>query len=99
MKDSCIFEFKREVTSTFLKTVSAFANFGGGTFMFGVDDSGRTLGTSEPEQLYSELDMQNNTEGPKFYFTMFGRRSACVPSVENPRGRYWLNLYCNGYAL
>lgn len=33
-------EFKEIVSSGSLKTVSAFANYGGGTILFGVDDGG-----------------------------------------------------------
>lgn len=44
MKESSQLEFKESVSNTFLKTVSAFANYGGGTILFGVDDSGHSVG-------------------------------------------------------
>jgi ATP-dependent DNA helicase RecG len=37
-------EFKLEVSNSFLKTVSAFANYGDGIIIFGVDDNGNVLG-------------------------------------------------------
>ena len=43
-------EYKERFTSTFLKTVSAFANYGGGTVIFGVADDGRPVGLDDPEQ-------------------------------------------------
>ena len=40
MKESRNLEFKSQVSNSFLKTVSAFANFGSGTILFGIDDNG-----------------------------------------------------------
>ena len=37
MKENKYLEFKSEVTNTFLKTVSAFSNFGDGKILFGVN--------------------------------------------------------------
>ncbi len=43
-KEKYNLEFKMEVTKTFLKTVSAYANYNGGVIMFGVDDDGDLIG-------------------------------------------------------
>ncbi|NLP48609.1 MAG: AAA family ATPase [Clostridiales bacterium] len=43
-------EFKREITVTFLKTVSAFANYNDGEVVFGVDDTGRPVGMQDLEE-------------------------------------------------
>lgn len=40
MRETRILEFKETITNTFLKTVSAFSNYDGGTILFGVDDDG-----------------------------------------------------------
>ena len=37
-------ELKEIVTKTFLKTVSAYANYNGGEILFGVDDEGTAVG-------------------------------------------------------
>ncbi len=37
-------EFKSDVTRTFLKTVSAFANYNDGKIVFGIDDGGTVIG-------------------------------------------------------
>jgi len=50
MKEDKHLEFKQAVSNTFLKTVSAFANYGGGTILFGVDDKGKAAGFDDPEQ-------------------------------------------------
>lgn len=38
MHETRILEFRETITNTFLKTVSAFSNYNGGTILFGVDD-------------------------------------------------------------
>ena len=44
MRETRILEFKETITNTFLKTVSAFSNYNGGTILFGVDDNGNVKG-------------------------------------------------------
>ena len=43
MRETRILEFKETITNTFLKTVSAFSNYDGGTILFGVDDDGNVV--------------------------------------------------------
>ena len=52
MRETRIVEFKETITNTFLKTVSAFSNYDGGTILFGVDDDGNiiALNQSVPNQ-------------------------------------------------
>ena len=50
MKESRTLEFKSDKTKSFLKTVSAFANYGGGQIVFGVDDDGKPIGLDNPSQ-------------------------------------------------
>lgn len=57
VRESKTLEFKERVTSTFLKTVSAFANYGGGTILFGVDDAGNVVGLDKPDA--AALDIEN----------------------------------------
>ena len=57
MKESRMLEFKQDITNTFLKTVSAFANYGAGSILFGVDDNGNSVGLSDPES--TRLDLEN----------------------------------------
>ena len=51
MKESSTLEFKREISKTFLKTVSAFANYGTGKVVFGVGDNGEAVGLANPEDV------------------------------------------------
>lgn len=49
MRESSTLEFKREPSKTFLKTVSAFANYGTGKIVFGADDDGKPIGLDDPK--------------------------------------------------
>ncbi len=57
MKETKNLEFKSDITNTFLKTVSAFANYSGGQIKFGVADNGDIIGLNDP--LQSCLDIEN----------------------------------------
>lgn len=48
MRESKRLEFKERVSNTFLKTVSAYANYGDGKILFGVTDDGLELGLEDP---------------------------------------------------
>lgn len=50
-------EFKQEITNSFLKTVSAYANYGAGKIMFGVLDNGIECGITNPAKAC--LDIEN----------------------------------------
>ncbi|QUO20969.1 putative DNA binding domain-containing protein [Clostridiaceae bacterium Marseille-Q4143] len=57
MKETRILEFKETITNTFLKTVSAFSNYEGGTIYFGIDDEGKIKGLPDVKQAC--LDIEN----------------------------------------
>ena len=57
MKETRQLEFKSDITNTFLKTVSAFANYDGGQIIFGVTDNGKPTGLTDPVKAC--LDIEN----------------------------------------
>ena len=57
MRESRTLEYKESITNTFLKTVSAFANYGSGEIIFGITDDGRIIGIPDPKA--SCLDIEN----------------------------------------
>ena len=57
MRETRILEFKETITNTFLKTVSAFSNYDGGTIYFGIDDEGNIKGLPDVKQAC--LDIEN----------------------------------------
>lgn len=60
-KESRILEFKQDTnSSTFLKTVSAFANYNGGEIVFGVTDDGIAIGIKNPQEACLALENKIN---------------------------------------
>lgn len=58
MKETRTLEFKESIdTNSFLKTVSAFANYSGGQIIFGIVDDGSIKGISDP--IHSTLSLEN----------------------------------------
>ena len=57
MRESKDLEFKETITNSFLKTVSAFANYRNGKIIFGISDNGDIKGISNPVQAC--LDIEN----------------------------------------
>ena len=43
-RESSDLEYKEMISNSFLKTVSAFANYSGGKIIFGINDNGETIG-------------------------------------------------------
>ncbi len=60
MKETRNLEFKENISNTFLKTVSAYASYDGGTIMFGIDDSGKTVGLDDPDMLCLKIENKIN---------------------------------------
>jgi ATP-dependent DNA helicase RecG len=48
MRETKNVEFKSQISKTYLKTVSAFANYGSGHIVFGVADDGEVVGLKDP---------------------------------------------------
>lgn len=57
MCESKFLEYKEKVTNTFLKTVSAFANYGTGKILFGLKDDGTIVGINNAQKVC--LDIEN----------------------------------------
>lgn len=60
MKESRSLEFKEQVTNTFLKTVSAFANYGTGEILFGIDDAGNAVGIPDVQEACLSIENRIN---------------------------------------
>ena len=71
MKENKFLEFKSEITNTFLKTVSAFANFNDGEIVFGITDHGDVCGVADPVQSCLDIENRiNDSISPKPNFTL-----------------------------
>lgn len=60
MQEGTHLEFKSTFTRTFLKTVSAYANYGDGEILFGVTDDGSIVGVDEPAALCLRIENSIN---------------------------------------
>lgn len=60
MKENKKLEYKQEVNDSFLKTVSAFANYEGGEIIFGISDNGEVLGLKDVDRLCLSLENKIN---------------------------------------
>ena len=71
MRESNVLEYKKEITNTFLKTVSAFANFGTGEIKFGITDAGKPVGIKDTKAACLEIENKiNDSLSPKPRFTL-----------------------------
>ena len=60
MKETRHLEFKSDISNTFLKTVSAFANYDGGQILFGVGDTGEIIGLKDPAETCLAIENKIN---------------------------------------
>lgn len=59
-KENRSLEYKEEISSSYLKTVSAFANYIDGKIVFGVTDDLKVVGIADPEQACLNIENQIN---------------------------------------
>ena len=71
MRETRILEFKETITNTFLKTVSAFSNYDGGTILFGIDDDGNVKGLPDVRQACLDIENKiNDSISPQPNYTL-----------------------------
>lgn len=71
MRETRILEFKETIMNTFLKTVSAFSNYDGGTILFGVDDDGNVKGLPDVKQTCLDIENKiNDSISPQPNYTL-----------------------------
>lgn len=71
MKETHTLEYKETVTNTFLKTVSAFANYQGGQILFGIADDGTIKGLENTDQACLDIENKiNDSIVPQPNFTL-----------------------------
>lgn len=85
MRENKNLEFKSDITNTFLKTVSAFANYGGGEIMFGVNDAGVPIGIADPDKTCLDIENKINdsiSPKPNYKFKINRRNKVITLSIE-----------------
>lgn len=94
MKETKHLEFKETISNTFLKTVSAFANFGTGKIIFGIDDEGKTVGISDAEAKCMDIENKiNDSIQPKPDVLFYVDKKASTITLTVQDGRFKPYLY------
>lgn len=94
MKENRFTEFKEGLSSGFLKTVSAFANFGTGKILFGIKDDGSIKGIQNPYKMCLDIENKiNDSIHPKPDFSFSINRSTGVITLEVKDGAFKPYLY------
>lgn len=71
MRETRTLEFKETITNTFLKTVSAFSNYDGGTIYFGIDNDGNIKGLTDAKQACLDIENKiNDSISPQPNYTL-----------------------------
>ncbi len=87
-QETSTLEFKEQLTNSFLKTVSAYANYGGGTVLFGIDDDGRTVGLSDPKQVCLDIENKiNDSISPQPDYSLAVNDPDCTVALRVRPGR------------
>ena len=93
-RESRSLEYKENMDSnTFMKTISAYANYGNGVIIFGITDDGRVKGVSNPEKAALNLENKINDSMnpvPKYSIEIRGDSTVALTVYE---GNYKPYLY------
>lgn len=94
MKETKTLEYKADITNSFLKTVSAYANFASGDILFGVEDDGTVVGMKNPEQACLDIENKiNDSIAPKPDFSLSIHQKTGVVTLSVKKGQYTPYLY------
>ncbi len=94
MRESRSIEFKEQVSNTFLKSVSAFANYGGGEIIFGITDDGVIKGLQDPKHACQDIETKiNDSLDPLPEYTLNINESTSVVTLKIMEGLYKPYLY------
>ena len=88
MRESRTLEYKENLSSnTFLKTISAYANYGEGKIIFGINDQGNVIGITDPVNGCLNLENKiNDSLSPVPEFRLEIQENTIVLTVYE--GRY-----------
>ena len=94
MRESRTLEYKESITNTFLKTVSAFANYGSGEIIFGITDDGRIIGIRDPKASCLDIENRiNDSIDPVPEYTLSVNEKTSVITLKVQEGLHKPYLY------
>ena len=89
MKENRSFEMKEKITNTFLKTVSAYANFGDGIIRFGITDDGTIVGIEDADNACLDIENRiNDSISPVPDYQISVQNNTNVITLEVKEGIY-----------
>lgn len=93
MRETSDLEFKSAISNSFLKTVSAYANYRDGKIVFGVDDTGKVVGLPDPVQACLDIENKINdsiSPSPRFSLEADVEQGTVTLSVEEGQDKPYL---------
>ena len=95
MKENSSYEAKEKITNTFLKTVSAFANYGSGVIEFGIKDDGNIVGVENVKDACLIIENKINDSirpVPEFLITVDDKTNVITLNVKEGKFKpYYYN--------
>ena len=92
MRETATLEFKQQLSKSYLKTVSAYANYGTGKIIFGIADDGTPVGLSDPQDTCLRIEHAINDSidpAPRFELAIEGdTRTVTLTVHEGPDKPY-----------
>jgi len=94
MRESKDLEFKESVSNSFLKTVSAYANYGKGKILFGIADNGTVKGLENVNNACLDIENRiNNSIDPLPEYTLSVDKNKSIVILTVEEGAYKPYLY------
>ena len=94
MRESKRLEYKEAVSNSFLKTVSAYANYGTGEIVFGIMDDGSVKGIGNPKAVCLDIENRiNDSIAPVPEYTLRVNPKTSVITLTVFEGLYKPYLY------
>jgi len=92
MRETATLEFKQQLSKSYLKTVSAYANYGTGKIIFGIADDGTPVGLADPQDTCLRIEHAINDSidpVPRFELAVEGdTRTVTLTVHEGPDKPY-----------
>ena len=92
MRETATLEFKQQLSKSYLKTVSAYANYGTGKIIFGIADDGTPVGLADPQDTCLRIEHAINDSidpVPRFQLAIEGdTRTVTLTVHEGPDKPY-----------
>ena len=92
MRETATLEFKQQLSKSYLKTVSAYANYGSGKIIFGIADDGTPVGLADPQDTCLRIEHAINDSidpVPRFELSIEGdTRTVTLTVHEGPDKPY-----------